>query len=40
MLEVLFGTQARELTLQYLLTFKEGYAREIARYFDLSLPSV
>jgi len=40
MLEVLFGTKARELTLQYLLSFKEGYAREIAKYFDLSLPSV
>lgn len=31
MLEVIFGTKARELTLQYLLTFKEGYAREIAK---------
>ncbi|MFT5659528.1 MAG: hypothetical protein ACI9TV_000149 [Sulfurimonas sp.] len=26
MLEVLLGTKNRELTLQYLLTFKEGYA--------------
>lgn len=40
MLEVIFGTKARELTLQYLLTFKEGYAREIAKYFDISLPSI
>ena len=40
MLEVIFGTKSRELTLQYLLTFKEGYAREIAKYFDISLPSI
>ena len=40
MLEALFGTKSRELVLQYLLTFKEGYAREIARYFDISLPSI
>jgi len=40
MLEVIFGTKNRELTLQYLLTFKEGYAREIATYFDVSLPSI
>jgi len=40
MLEVLFGTKARELTLQYLFTFNEGYAREIAKYFNMSLPSV
>ncbi len=40
MLEVVFGTKNRELTLQYLLTFKEGYAREIAKYFDIALPSV
>ena len=40
MLEVLFGSKNRELTLQYLLVFKEGYAREIARYFDVSLPSI
>ena len=40
MLEVLFGTKNRELTLQYLLVFKEGYAREIAKYFDVSLPSI
>jgi len=40
MLEVLFGTKNRELTLQYLLIFKEGYAREIAKYFEVSLPSI
>jgi len=39
-LEALFGTKNRELTLQYLLVFKEGYAREIAKYFDASLPSI
>jgi predicted transcriptional regulator len=40
MLEALFGTKSRELTLQYILTFNEGYAREISRYFDISLPSI
>jgi len=40
MLEVLLSTTNRELTLQYLLTFKEGYARDIAKYFDIALPSV
>jgi predicted transcriptional regulator len=40
MLEALFGTKNRELTLQYLLVFKEGYAREISKYFDVSLPSI
>jgi len=40
MLEVLFGTKTRELTLQYLLTFKEGYARDMSKYLDISLPSI
>ena len=40
MLEALLGTKNRELTLQYLLVFKEGYAREMAKYFDVSLPSI
>ncbi len=40
MLEVIFGTKNRELTLQYLFTFGEGYAREISKYFDVSLPSI
>ncbi len=40
MLEVIFSIKNRELTLQYLLIFKEGYAREIAKYFDVSLPSI
>jgi predicted transcriptional regulator len=40
MLEALFGTKNRELALQYLIVFEEGYAREIAKYFDVSLPSI
>ncbi len=40
MLEAIFGTPSRELTLQYLLVFEEGYAREIARFFEISLPSI
>lgn len=40
MLEALLGTKNRELVLQYLLVFKEGYAREIAKYFDVPLPSI
>lgn len=40
MLETLFGTMTRELTLQYLLVFKEWFAREIAKYFYLALPSI
>jgi len=40
MLEALFGTKNKELTLQYLVVFKEGYAREIAKYFDAALPSI
>ncbi len=40
MLEVLFGTKNRELALQYLLVFEEGYAREISKYFDVALPSI
>jgi len=40
MLETLFGTMTRELTLQYLFVFKEGYAREIAKYFNVALPSI
>jgi len=40
MLEALFGTKNRELTLQYLLIFEGGYAREIAKYFDVTLPSI
>jgi len=40
MLEVLLGTKNRELTLQYLLAFNEGYAREIARYLNAPLPSI
>ena len=40
MLEPIMSTKSRELTLQYILTFKEGYTQEIARYFDLAVPSV
>ncbi|NOQ30106.1 MAG: ArsR family transcriptional regulator [Helicobacteraceae bacterium] len=40
MLELIFGTKNRELVLQYVCTFNEGYAREISRYFDIALPSV
>ena len=40
MLEALFGTKNRELTLQYLVVFKEGYARKIAKYFNAALPSI
>jgi predicted transcriptional regulator len=40
MLEAILGTKSKELTLQYLLVFKEGYAREISKYFDISLPSI
>ncbi len=40
MLEALFGTTNKELTLQYLFVFEEGYAREIAKYFDAPLPSI
>ncbi len=40
MLEPLLGTKNRELTLQFILNYGEGYAREIAVYLDASLPSI
>lgn len=40
MLEALLGTKNRELVLQYIAVFTEGYAREITRYFDVSLISI
>lgn len=40
MLKPLLGTKNRELTLQYILCFESGYAREIAKYLDASLPSI
>ncbi|KIM12054.1 MAG: DNA-binding protein [Sulfuricurvum sp. PC08-66] len=40
MLEPLLGTINREWVLQYILVFEEGYAREIARFFDVPLPSI
>jgi len=40
MLEALFGTKTRELVLQYLQVFEEGYARDISRYLGLTLTSV
>ncbi len=40
MLEAILSTKNRELTLQYLFVFEEGYARAIAKYFDAALPSI
>ncbi|MCF6318000.1 MAG: winged helix-turn-helix domain-containing protein [Proteobacteria bacterium] len=40
MLKPILGTLNRELTLQYLLYFESGYAREIAKYLGASLPSI
>jgi len=40
MLEPILGTKTRELILQYILCFESGYAREIVKYLDISLPSV
>ena len=40
MLESILGTKTRELILQYVNCFESGYAREIAKYLNLSLPSV
>ena len=40
MLEPLLGTKSRELVLQYVLVFDEGFSREIARHFSLALSSV
>jgi predicted transcriptional regulator len=40
MLEPILGNRSRELILQYVNCFEMGYAREIAKYLELSLPSV
>ena len=37
MLKPLFGTENSERVLVFLLTRKEGYAREIAQFFDTNL---
>ena len=40
MLEGLFGSKNRERTLQFILANKEGYAKEIADFFDTSLDPI
>jgi len=40
MLKPLLGTKNRELTLQFILNFEQGYAREISKYLGASLPSI
>lgn len=40
MLEPLFGSKNRERVLVFLLERDEGYAREIARFFNVSLDPV
>lgn len=40
MLESLFGSNAREKVLLFLYGRQEGYAREIARFFETGLASV
>jgi predicted transcriptional regulator len=40
MLEVLFGSITMERVLIYIYARKEGYAREIARFFDADLTPV
>ena len=37
MLKPLFGTENSERVLMFLLTRNEGYAREIAQFFDTNL---
>ena len=37
MLEPVFGSKSAEQVLTYLAARDEGYAREIARFFDVSL---
>lgn len=39
-MEALLGTKTRELVLQYLLAFEEGYAREITRFYGTTLTTV
>ncbi len=40
MLESIFGSLNKERVLLYLTIRKEGYAREIARYFDTGLSPI
>lgn len=40
MLEVLFGSINKERVLQYILAFEEGYAREIARFYETDLTPI
>ena len=40
MLEALLGSKNRERILLYLVFRKEGYAREISRYFDTDLSQI
>jgi predicted transcriptional regulator len=40
MLEPLFGTENGERVLIFLLTRNEGYAREIAQFFDTNLYAI
>ena len=40
MLELIFGSVSSERVLIYLLARNEGYAREIARFFDTNLSSI
>ena len=40
MLEALIGSSNRERVLLYLLFRKEGYAREISRYYDTDLSQI
>lgn len=40
MLEYLFGSLNKERVLQFLFVRKEGYAREIAAYFDTDVTPI
>jgi hypothetical protein len=40
MLEALFGSKNREKILLYLIFRKQGYAREISRYFNTDLSQI
>ncbi len=39
-LEVLLGSVNKERVLQYILAFEEGYAREIARFYETDLTPI
>lgn len=40
MLEPLFGSNTREQVLQYILANEEGYASEIAKFYNVSVDPV